>query len=1185
MESAALFLRTAMTTTTLPLFWNLSNANKKDRIDASVKLIGALEQFQSQFVPKQQDSDDEQDDEDSTKTDLLDLFNAQDVSYSIRRLIRGLASPRESSRLGFAVALTELLSRLDTVTSAQILAQLAESTKSQGSMTGQEERDIMFARLFGITSIIQSGLLVRTAPLRFSASSDTSPSSLASFQEAISILLALGDKKSWLRESAWWTIGLAIDTLNSADVPWRADAFGFLVERVFGENNSFWSPEKIAITLKLQAILPQHDWHQLLCPPFKNPDLLSSANLLTVAKILKESAVEPDVQNSTIKSAAGSWKPQLPFVWDVLLDQLLPQSNQPAVATKGSFPEFFRVVVDDSLFSSTSSAERKYSGFQVFQKALSRVTPDTVGMLFTKNFMRSWINHLSHPDRHLHKVAKQVATDIQNLVKSQPRLGFAFIMELTGVNGNQQFDKLTKSKTVESILASMDASGIKEYIRHLLEQVTPATEADQADIPAVNLRRAWIIDQLSSLVRSSVVPIDEDSTTLVLEWLAVHGLFLIKKKSEKSPYKALHAMPMPPFSDSLRQQCRERLLACLADLNSRLHAIKQDEDRNTKYPGVASSGDFWVSRVVRTVDTLKEDTKHLVLLSEIDEDDAAIYSTVKAAVEKLRSVPEALQETAKGIELILSSMLLQHYVSDEPELDVTALNDCVDASNRLFFVKKKEKSKKSKKDKEQAIDESTAAPEPVDVFVDTIIGFLEKSTAFLRGVGNQVFSLISGSLKASTIDLILSQLERRDPEELMHDDSDDDDDENVDDKVASDESDSDSGIEIDEDSDDGEVDPELRRKIEAALRVNGAADDGSDDEEDSEEELMDDEQMLAIDEQLAEVFKMRAGDKRSKNIDAQREATHFKNRVLDLVDTFLKKEPSNPLTLRLLLPLMDLSAGTSSDESHLTDKAKGILRSRIAKSKSSLSGADRTEVKSAIGELHSRARRLHSPDLLGVLSQCSLYLSKALVDGSEDTAVADVYRVSLQDFVTRKNSALNQVFFTEAIRRFPEVFWAIKSDFISLSKTALNGYRRLQTLELLQTLLSRLPALEKQQDVVPFMRSFRKALAECVTDACEDKVVFTPAQMKELLKLASFAMRQTYRVASEAEAGKAWDPEKWKGLVQALEKSSRYKAAVGLHRSCEKLAAPPRASNGSTKRKAEGVDDTVEPPKSKKKRV
>ena len=34
--------------------------------------------------------------------------NAEDVVYSIRRLIRGLGSSRENSRLGFSVALTEV---------------------------------------------------------------------------------------------------------------------------------------------------------------------------------------------------------------------------------------------------------------------------------------------------------------------------------------------------------------------------------------------------------------------------------------------------------------------------------------------------------------------------------------------------------------------------------------------------------------------------------------------------------------------------------------------------------------------------------------------------------------------------------------------------------------------------------------------------------------------------------------------------------------------------------------------------------------------------------------------------------------------------------------------------------------------------------------------------------------------
>ena len=102
-------------TTTLPLFWDLSSASKKDRINASVKLVGALEQFQAKFVPQASalgtsgsDDDDEDEDEGELKSDELNLQNAQDVSYSIRRLIRGLASPRESSRLGFAVALTEV---------------------------------------------------------------------------------------------------------------------------------------------------------------------------------------------------------------------------------------------------------------------------------------------------------------------------------------------------------------------------------------------------------------------------------------------------------------------------------------------------------------------------------------------------------------------------------------------------------------------------------------------------------------------------------------------------------------------------------------------------------------------------------------------------------------------------------------------------------------------------------------------------------------------------------------------------------------------------------------------------------------------------------------------------------------------------------------------------------------------
>lgn len=77
---------------------------------------------------------------------------------------------------------------------------------------------------------------------------------------------------------------------------------------------------------------------------------------------------------------------------------------------------------------------------------------------------------------------------------------------------------------------------------------------------------------------------------------------------------------------------------------------------------------------------------------------------------------------------------------------------------------------------------------------------------------------------------------------------------------SSEESDAD---ESGEDSNEEEVDLELRNKIEEALCVNGI--EFATGETDSEEELMDDEQMMAIDEQLAEVFRSQANEKQNKS--------------------------------------------------------------------------------------------------------------------------------------------------------------------------------------------------------------------------------------------------------------------------------------------------------------------------------
>ena len=91
---------------------------------------------------------------------------------------------------------------------------------------------------------------------------------------------------------------------------------------------------------------------------------------------------------------------------------------------------------------------------------------------------------------------------------------------------------------------------------------------------------------------------------------------------------------------------------------------------------------------------------------------------------------------------------------------------------------------------------------------------------------------------------------------------DEDEDDEEDEEEADDQDEADDDEEEDDEDLDEAADPELRRKIEEALRVNGiqAATGESDDE--SEEELMDDDQMMAIDEQLTEVFKASASGKK-----------------------------------------------------------------------------------------------------------------------------------------------------------------------------------------------------------------------------------------------------------------------------------------------------------------------------------
>lgn len=177
------------------------------------------------------------------------------------------------------------------------------------------------------------------------------------------------------------------------------------------------------------------------------------------------------------------------------------------------------------------------------------------------------------------------------------------------------------------------------------------------------------------------------------------------------------------------------------------------------------------------------------------------------------------------------------------------------------------------------------------------------------------------------------------------------------------------------------------------------------------------------------------------------------------MDIYVKKQPSSPYIPLLVLPLLQLISGASPEESQLSEKATGILRSRIGKLEDCPENNDAINISLILQDLHSRARHTSSGDVLTTIGQCCCYLVQTLNRTGTNGSVQGIYRQSLEDLVTRKASRLNTPFFQEFIRRCPEAAWESKRDIleVSVSEKAVNTYRKCQALGLLNLLFNNIP--------------------------------------------------------------------------------------------------------------------------------
>ena len=582
----------------------------------------------------------------------------------------------------------------------------------------------------------------------------------------------------------------------------------------------------------------------------------------------------------------------------------------------------------ESLFATSSSEERKFWGFLVFLKALDRVgTPQDLAAMFSGNFMRCMINQLSDPERYLSKAAAKVSRALIARAESATWTATVISRQLTTNNGTPAFDQLTKTKTVDKVLCTADESGLVEAMDGLKNIILDPlrSKPDVADpAKAAGVRRQWAADQILSVVRSGKAVKAESWLRNAVEVLVAFGYFDIADKKKNTP-----AIPISAASQAM---FRARLMSCLTHLISLKDTIVQEgEDHNAE---------TWPYIAFKTLTELEEKKKSHRLVVEFDDEISKALQKAATAVEKLRakraSNPADIQ--LRSFELLYSLVILQVYNGESDALSV--LEDLRSIQTKML---KSGDNKRSKEKKEKQGAEDTDM-DPSEVLIDILLSFLSKPSMLLKRLAKTVFTSFCGSVTGRGLQRcfeILGTDEGLDGQASLFDNDGDSEEEEGGDEdselvsdvemLGGDAEDSEiSDIEIlsassdDADALDHGEEEEEARKLEAALQTVLSAPTGDDSDLDAPED--DEEAMVALDEQIANIFRQRkaAASKKVRKREAKELIVNFKSKILELLEIFVRTSPSSPLVLDVLLPCLVLARSTRHQK--LQEKALNTIR-------------------------------------------------------------------------------------------------------------------------------------------------------------------------------------------------------------------------------------------------------------------
>ena len=543
----------------------------------------------------------------------------------------------------------------------------------------------------------------------------------------------------------------------------------------------------------------------------------------------------------------------------------------------------------------------------------------------------------------------------------------------------------------------VDNGNATKVIKSLVDP-TLLVQGDASDvIKEAESRRQFLADNLSNLVRSSIGNESKNGDWIQTEAIPTLAQFAYGQREDCQPL----------VSTKTQDLFRTRLMSAFGHLLSDIQGYSYPCDLLQTIP-----------------------TDAIAMDEEIAEARDQGISTMRKILKKIKKDKAQNKAPLQALALLYSLVVFQLYNGESEAVSILdELKICYD---KLIRGKN--------------TDDSDA--DASEVLVELLLSFVSKPSVLFRKVSQHVFTAFMPEITAGGLKLITDVLESdeslrgqqelfdQEPEDIedMEEDGDDDMDSDVEvtDMNADegqfnghldDEDESSDDKEEDDDDAEGEVEEEendaakqLDDALAAALGTH-RLDQDADADSDSDADMTDSE-MMALDSKLIEIFSQRKKEpnKKQEQKDAKENMVNFKSRVLDLLETYVKKQATNPLAYGLLMPLLVLIRTTKTKQ--LADRAYGIISAfaKASKSTKETGSSNTSDLVKLLRAVHAEASNDMSHPFARAASSSSLLIASSLyrADKNNLEKVCKIYNDTLVRWA-RKEVKLQQVFFNDFV--------------------------------------------------------------------------------------------------------------------------------------------------------------------------